>query len=68
LYGPNAAPEMLSDRYLAITYHADGAAFVVLDVGGGGYYLMDSYGPDEKCRIGRSAEDLLEYLWSHRLQ
>jgi hypothetical protein len=67
MYGPAAPAESLGDQYLALTYHADGSAFVVLDVDGGGYYLMDSCGPDLTCPVGRSANDLLDYLWSHRI-
>ena len=67
MWGPSADPDLLSEQYLALTYHSDGAAFVVLDVDGGGYYLMDSCGADESCPVGRSADDLLDYLWSHRL-
>jgi hypothetical protein len=67
MWGSSADPEMLSDQYLAITYDADNAAFVVLDVDGGRYYLMDSCGADESCPMGTSADDLLEYLWSTRI-
>jgi hypothetical protein len=67
MYGPDAYADLLAERYLALTYHADGSAFVVLDAEGGGYYLMDSCGPDTTCPVGRTADDLLDYLWSHRL-
>lgn len=67
MWGPSADPDLLPERYLALTYHTDGAAFVVLDVEGGGYYLMDSCGADVSCPVGRNANDLLDYLWSHRL-
>jgi hypothetical protein len=36
MWGPDADPELLADRYLALSYHADGAAFVVLNVDTGG--------------------------------
>ena len=68
MWGPSAGSDLLSEQYLALTYHSDGAAFVVLDVDGGGYYLMDSCGGDASCRVGGTADDLLDYLWSHRLR
>src|SRR5690349_20342239 len=37
MYGSGASPTDLDDRYLAISYHQDGAAFVVLDVKSGQY-------------------------------
>ncbi len=67
MYGPSGDAGLLSDKYLALTYQADSAAFVVLDPERGSYYLMDSCGPDETCPVGQSVEDLLDYLWSHRL-
>jgi hypothetical protein len=67
MWGPHAAPSLLGDQYIALSYHADGAAFLVLNVDTGDYFLMDSCGADESCGIGRSARDLLDWLWSHRL-
>lgn len=67
MYGPDARVDSLSERYLALTYHADGSAFVVLDVETGGYFLMDPAGPDTSCPVGRSAGELLDHLWSHRI-
>jgi hypothetical protein len=65
--GPNAGEDDLSDRYLAISYHTDHAAFITLDVDSGRYYLMDACGADETCPIGENVEDLLEYLWTRRI-
>ncbi len=67
MWGPDATPDTLPDQYLALTYHNDGSAFVVLDVDRGLYYLMDACGADESCPIGGSADDLLDHLWSHRI-
>ena len=66
MYGPDSHADLLSEQYLALTYHADAGAFVVLDVRGGSYYLMDPAGPDESCRVAGSADELLDHLWSHR--
>lgn len=67
MYGEDAEDDMLPDKYVAVSYHADGAAFIVLDVDRGRYSLMDSCGPDESCPIGDTAEALLAWLWDHRL-
>jgi hypothetical protein len=67
MWGIDADPNLLDNRYLAISYHADGAAFVVLDTGSGRYFLMDSCGADESCPIGSSADELLDWLWEHRV-
>jgi hypothetical protein len=68
MYGDGAEPSLLDDRYLALTYHQDGAAFVVLDSTSGSYYLMDAAGPDTSCPIGTRVVELLEWLWTHRLE
>lgn len=67
IWGQDAEPELLPDRYLALSYHLDGAAFVVLDVESASYFLMDACGADTSCPIGADVGDLLAYLWSHRL-
>src|ERR1700733_7481502 len=46
MYGPAADRSLLEDRYVALSYHEDGASFVVLDVATGIYFLMDAAGPD----------------------
>ena len=66
MYGASADPSLLDDRYLALSYHRDGAAFVVLDARTGRYFLMDTAGPDETCPIGDSVEQLLDWLWRTR--
>jgi hypothetical protein len=66
MWGPGAKPDMLSDDYLAISYHTDGAAFIVLKTTTGEYFLMDSCGADESCPIGRHVNALLDWLWNHR--
>lgn len=67
MYGPESAVNLLDSRYLAISYHADCAAYIVLDVGAGHYFLMDTAGPDESCPIGRGAPELLDWLWKYRM-
>lgn len=67
MWGPDADPKDLDDGYLALSYHTDGAAFVVLNVDSGEYFLMDSCGVDESAPIGRSASELLDWLWENRL-
>jgi hypothetical protein len=66
MYGQGADARLLPDRYLAISYHSDGAAFIVLDAESGRYFLMDSSGPDETCPIGTNVSDLLDWLWKYR--
>jgi hypothetical protein len=65
MYGEGANAELLDDRYVALSYHQDGSAYVVLDTQTGGYFLMDTAGPDLTSPIGTSAEDLLEWLWEN---
>ena len=67
MYGPSADRGLLDSRYIALTYHQDGASFVVVDVASGMYYLMDVAAPDDSCVVGRCVEDLLDWLWSHRI-
>ena len=67
MYGPEAEKGLLDDRYVALTYHQDGSSFVVVDVASGTYYLMDACGPDDSNPIGRSAAELLDWLWSNRI-
>jgi hypothetical protein len=66
MYGPAADRTLVDDRYLAISYHQDGAAFVVLDQVSGEYYLMDSAGPDTTAPIGNNVGSLLDWLWRTR--
>ena len=67
IWGDHADPTLLADRYLALSYHADGAAFVVLDTESGHYFLMDACGADESSPIGRTVGELLDWLWDHRI-
>ena len=67
MWGDHADPALLPDRYLALSYHADSAAFVVLDTESGRYFLMDACGADESSPIGRSVGELLDWLWDHRI-
>jgi hypothetical protein len=67
LYGQGADARLLPDHYLTISYHSDSAAFVVLNVESGRYFLMDSGGPDETCPIGSSVSELLDWLWRTRI-
>ena len=67
MYGEEADPTLLGDKYLALSYHTDGSAYIVLDVSRGKYFLMDSCGADETSPIGSSVSELLDWLWSHRV-
>jgi hypothetical protein len=67
MLGPDADPGLLSDRYFALSYHADGSAFVVLDTSTAKYFWMDSCGADESCPIGDTGDELLTWLWNHRM-
>jgi hypothetical protein len=67
MYGDDADPDILEEQYLALSYHEDGSAFVVLDVDSGTYFLMDAAGADDTCPLGDSVPELLDWLWSHRI-
>jgi len=67
MYASEGAEALLPDRYLAVFYQADHSAHVVLNADTGTYYLMDAAGPDESCPIGRTAGELLDWLWEHRI-
>jgi hypothetical protein len=67
MWGRQADPAALGEPYLALSYDSDGAAFAVLNVDSGDYFLMDSCGANESCRIGRSAGELLDWLWESRM-
>lgn len=67
MYGESSDPKLVPDRYIAISYDRDFSAFEVLDLDSGGYYLMDSAGPDCTTPIGANVEQLLDYLWRTRL-
>jgi hypothetical protein len=67
MYGPMADRRLLDDRYVALSYHQDGAAFVVLDVALGTYFLMDTAGPDATSPIATNVEELLDWLWQNRI-
>lgn len=67
MWGSGVTDAFLTDRYLAISYHADGAAFVVLNVDTGMYYLMDSAGADDTSPIGSTVDELLDWVWNQRI-
>lgn len=67
MWGPQASPDTLPDKYVAISYHTDDADFIVLDVEQGRYYWMDACGADQSCPIGGSVNELLDWLWEHRI-
>ena len=67
MYGPTAARTLLDDRYVAISYHQDGASFVVLDVTSGRYFLMDVAGADATSPIANNVDELLGWLWGSRI-
>ncbi|HRI68307.1 MAG TPA: hypothetical protein PK156_28955 [Polyangium sp.] len=60
--------DLLDGRYIAISYHQDGAAFVVLDVELEAYFLMDAAGPDATLRVGKNVPELLDWLWQNRIE
>ena len=64
---PNDETNLEEKPENALTYHQDGSSFVVVDVASGTYYLMDACGPDDSNPIGRSAAELLDWLWSNRI-
>jgi hypothetical protein len=57
----------LDDRYIAISYHADGASFVVLDFESGICFLMDVSGPETTTPIASDIGGLLDWLWRTRI-
>ena len=67
MYGPTADRSLVDDRYVALSYHLDGAAFVVLDAELGTYFLMDSAGPDRTAPIANNYDELLHRLLRHRI-
>jgi hypothetical protein len=67
MYGPSADERLLDSRFVAISYHQDGATYVVLDVDSGTYFYMDAAGADLTSPIGTSADALLDWLWSRRI-
>ena len=67
MWGEDASPGLLENEYLAISYHTDGAAYWVLKVTTGEYFVMDSCGADETCRIGSDVSALLDWIWTHRI-
>ncbi len=67
MYGPTSERSLLDNRYVAISYHQDGASFVVLDVTSGRYFLMDVAGPDATSPIASNVGELLDWLWESRI-
>ena len=67
MWGADADEGLLADRYLALSYNSDSAAFIVLNVETGQYFLMDSAGADESSPIGGNVGTLLDWLWEHRI-
>jgi len=67
MYGSDADPDLLEERYLALSYHSDSAVYIVLNVECGKYFWMDSCGPDEGSLIGASVGELLDWVWEHRI-
>jgi hypothetical protein len=57
----------LNERHVAISYHQDGAAFVVLDADTGRYFLVDSAGPDKSAPIADNVDQLLDWIWANRI-
>ncbi len=50
-------------HWLAISEHADGANYIVLDTDNHKYYSMDTCGADLTCPVGNNVEELLGYIW-----
>jgi hypothetical protein len=67
MYGAGADPSLLDDRYMTLSYHQDGAAYVVLDAQTGQYFLMDASGPDTTSPVARHVSGLLDWLWFSRV-
>jgi hypothetical protein len=67
MFGATSDLALLDANYIAISYHADGNAFIVLDASAGRYFLMDSAGPDNSTQIGQTVGDVLDWLWVHRV-
>ncbi len=63
MWGPKASSADLADRYLALSYHTDASALAVLNTETGRYFMMDACGADEKCPMGISVGDLLDWVW-----
>lgn len=61
------APPWMDDRFVVISYHRDGAAYVVLDLESGTFFLMDSAGPDTTSPIASTVGELLAWIWKARL-
>ena len=56
MWGDHADPALLPNRYLALSYHADGAAFIVLDAESGRYFLMDAWARTSARRSDATSE------------
>lgn len=67
MYGPTAPKDVLDDRYIALSYDQDGAAYVVFDAMSGTYFLMDTAGPDTGTPVGRNVAELLDWIWTNRI-
>jgi hypothetical protein len=66
MYGAHSSPQLLDDRYVAISYHTDGAMFVVVDTVSGKYYAFETSGPDTNSLIANDVGGLLDWLWRSR--
>ena len=67
MYGPTTYRGIRDDRYVALSYDEGGAAFIVLDVASGRYFLMDTVGADTSTPIASTAAELLDWIWLHRM-
>jgi len=68
MYGSTADSGLLDDRYVALSYHQDESCYVVLDLLSGKYFLMDTAGADVSAPIADNVDELLDWLWRHRLE
>jgi hypothetical protein len=68
MYGPDAPLNPhFDDRYVAISYDVNGGAFIVVDTTSGKYYHVEASGPDASSPIATNVEELLDWLWAHRV-
>ena len=67
VFGPTEDPSRLDDRYLALSYDQNGDYYIVLDVTSGEYSEMDICGSGPTRPVGCTADELLDWLWEHRI-
>jgi hypothetical protein len=63
-----SAEDVPYPHWLAISAHADGAAYIILDTNSHRYFLMDTCGADLTWPMGDNVEDLLSEIWEHWIE